>query len=54
MARFARGGFVWGSTGISSQKVYYYHYEDKGFLEKFPKSGEFFKIFETLLLDQKK
>ena len=44
MARFARGGFCMGSTGISSQKVYYYNYSDT----------DIFGISETLLLDQKK
>ena len=44
MARFARGGFVWGSTGISSQNIHYYNYSDIGF----------FGISEILLLDQKK
>ena len=28
MARFARGGFVGGSTGISSQNIHYYNYSD--------------------------
>ena len=28
MARFARGGLVWVSTGISSQNIYYYNYSD--------------------------
>ena len=52
LTRFARSlrsfaslarGFVWWSTGISSQKEHYYNYSDIGFFGK----GE-------TLLDQKK
>ena len=31
MARLRSRGFVWGSTGISSQNIHYYNYSDIGF-----------------------
>ena len=44
LVHFTRGGFVWGSTGISSQNIHYYNYSDI----------VIFEIDEILMLGQKK